>query len=105
VRGTLQLQATARIPPMRVLLEVEPSKQSWDGFVLDRIDVLGIVRKIVAKGFVVRLPTEKIKPMAIPIGIEPTISVKGRPVELEIHLAELSIARELIWLGASVEVK
>jgi hypothetical protein len=43
--------------------------------------------------------------MAIPIGIEPTISVKGRPVELGIRLAELSIARELIWLGASVEVK
>jgi hypothetical protein len=125
VKGTLRLEATAerilaspRFPPLKVKLEIEPSKESWAavqaildsktgvcGFAVDKIDVLGLVRGIVNKGFDVRLPTEKIKPMAIPVGIEPSMNVHGRTVALDIRLGDLAITENVIWLGAKVAVK
>jgi len=36
-------------------------------YVVEKVNVRGIVQRIVDKGFNVRLPTEKIKPMAVPI--------------------------------------
>ncbi|MGE5126198.1 MAG: hypothetical protein ACM3PV_07905 [Betaproteobacteria bacterium] len=126
VQGTLVLSATAeqilvtpRFPRILVKLEIEPSAESWAavqrildarktgvcGFVLDRIDVLSIVRGIVDKGFEVRLPTEKIRPMAIPVGVEPTMSVHGTPVALEIRVGGLAITPQALWLGADVSVQ
>jgi hypothetical protein len=66
--------------------------------------VRGIVQRLVDKGFNVRLPTEKIKPMAVPVGIEPTMEVRGKPVALGIKLGELAITEHVIWLGAHVSV-
>jgi hypothetical protein len=125
VSGTLRLEATAerilaspRFPPLKVKLEIEPSKESWAavqaildsktgvcGFAVDKIDVLGLVRGIVSKGFDVRLPTEKIKPMAIPVGIEPSMNVQGHPVALDIRVGGLAITEHVIWLGANVAVR
>jgi len=50
------------------------------------------------------LPTERIKPMAVPVGIEPTMEVRGQPVALGIKLGDLAITEEMIWLGARVSV-
>jgi hypothetical protein len=124
VAGSLLLRATdkeilaePRFPTVRVNLEVEPSTRSWAavqkvldekegvcGFVVDKVDILGLVRRIVDKGFDVRLPTEKIRPMAVPVGIEPTLQVRGQPVALGIKLGELAITEHVIWLGAHVSV-
>ena len=60
---------------------------------------------IVDKGFEVRLPTERIRPMAIPVGVAPTMTVDGRPVALDIRLGGLAITEQVIWLGANVAVK
>jgi hypothetical protein len=43
--------------------------------------------------------------MAVPVGIEPTMQVRGRAVELSIKLGELAITEHMIWLGANVSVK
>ena len=124
VAGALVLTATAKeilaspkFPLIKVNLKVDPSDESWAavqkileekhgvcGYVLDKVDVLKIVRGLIDKGFDVRLPTEKIKPMAIPVGIEPTMQVQGRQVELGIKLGELAITEDMIWLGAHVSV-
>jgi hypothetical protein len=72
--------------------------------VLDKVNVLKIVQGLIDRGFNVRLPTEKIKPMAIPVGIEPSMDVKGRKVELGIKVGELAITGDMIWLGAHVSV-
>jgi hypothetical protein len=124
VRGGLALGASAgqilvepRFPVVKVNLKVIPSERSWAalreilddqegicGFVVDKVDVLGLVRKIIDQGFDVRLPTEKIKPMAVPVGIEPTMVVRGEPVALEIRIGELAITEHVIWLGAHVSV-
>ena len=102
---------------IKVNLKVEPSEESWAavqkildekdgvcGYVVDKVNVLGIVQRLIDKGFNVRLPTEKIKPMAVPVGIEPTMKVRGQPVALGIKLGELAITEHMIWLGANVSV-
>jgi hypothetical protein len=124
VSGSLELTATTqqilaepRFPPLKVNLKVEPSEESWAkvralieskgglcGFVLDKVDVPGILERLVGKGFNVRLPTEKIKPMAIPVGIAPTMEVRGEPVTLDIAVGGMAITEHVIWLGADVDV-
>ena len=42
--------------------------------------------------------------MAVPVGIEPTMEVRGQPVALAIKLGELAITEHMIWLGANVSV-
>jgi hypothetical protein len=124
VAGGLVLTATAkdilaepRFPLIKINLKVNPSAESWGavkkilddkqgicGFAVDKVDVLGLVKKLIDKGFTVRLPTEKIKPMAVPVGIEPEMDVRGQRVELGIKLGELAITEQMIWLGAHVSV-
>jgi hypothetical protein len=124
VAGSLVLSATAEdilaspsFPVIKVNLKVKPSEESWGavqkildektglcGYVVEKVNVLGLVQKIIDRGFNVRLPTEKIKPMAVPVGIEPTMEVRGQPVALAIKLGELAITEHMIWLGARVSV-
>ena len=56
------------------------------GFVLDKVDIAGVLEGLIGKGFNVRLPTEKIKPMAIPVGIAPTMTVRGEPVTIGVKV-------------------
>ncbi|MET0554891.1 MAG: hypothetical protein ABW221_17750 [Vicinamibacteria bacterium] len=124
VRGTLALAAhegrilaTPRFPVTRVRLEVEPSKESWAevqkllderegvcGFLVDKIDITKVVRDSLAKGFNVRLPTEKLKPVAIPVGIEPQIAVAGKTLHFTVELGGLAITEHALWIGANVKV-
>jgi hypothetical protein len=124
VAGGLVLTATAkdilaepRFPQTKINLKVVPSEKSWAavdgilggkdglcGYAVEKVNVRGIVQKLVDKGFNVRLPTEKIKPMAVPVGIEPTMMVRGQPVALSIKLGDLAITEDVIWLGARVSV-
>jgi len=117
VLGAKDILAQPRFPLIKINLKVLPSEQSWAavdrilgekeglcGYVVDKVNVRGIVQKLVDKGFNVRLPTEKIKPMAVPVGIEPTMEVRGRPVALAIKLGDLAITEDVIWLGARVSV-
>jgi hypothetical protein len=125
VAGTLVLTATAReilasprFPVTKIKLKIEPSQESWSavekiladkegicGYVVDKVNVLGIVQGLIERGFNVRLPTEKIKPMAIPVGIEPSMQVRGKQVELGIKVGELAITDKMIWLGAEIRVE
>jgi hypothetical protein len=125
VAGGIVLTATAReilasprFPLIKVNLKVQPSQASWAavekiledkeglcGYVVEKVNVLKIVQGLVERGFNVRLPTEKLKPMAVPVGIEPTMQVRGQPVELAIKVAELAITERMIWLGADVRVE
>ncbi len=122
--GALHLTATEteivmqpRLPRLRVHLDVRPSAESWAaaqkvlddkrglcGFVLDRVDIMGVVQRLIGRGFDVRLPTEKVKRMALPVSIEPTLLVRGAPVALGIRVGDLAITEHTIWLGAHVAV-
>ena len=122
--GALHLRATdteivvqPRLPRLRVHIDVNPSAESWAaaqtilddkrglcGFVLDRADVMGVVERLIEKGFEVRIPTEKVTAMALPVGVENTLLVRGEPVALGIRVGDLVITEHAIWLGAHVSV-
>jgi hypothetical protein len=122
VSGALELTATTqqilvspRFPVVKVNLKVEPSPESWAvvqrildsqggvcGFVVDKVDIKGALEGLLDKGFSVRLPTEKIKAMAIPVGIAPTMTVRGEPVRIDVKVSELAVTEHMIWLGADV---
>ncbi len=122
VSGSLHLTATARqilavpkFPVVKVNLKVEPSSESWAavqrildgkggvcGFVLDKVDIAGVLDDLIGKGFDVRLPTERIKAMAIPVGIAPTMIVRGEPITISVKVGDLAITEHMIWLGADV---
>lgn len=122
--GALDLTATdasilvrPRLPRLRVHVDVTPSPESLAaaqkvlddkrglcGFVLDRVDIMGAVNRLIARGFDVRVPTEKVTAMALPVGVEPTLLVRGEPVALGIRVGDLAITEHAIWLGAHVTV-
>ncbi len=122
VAGALQLTATAReilasprFPVIKVNLKVEPSAQSWAavqaildskggvcGYVVDKVNIRGVLEGLIGKGFNVRLPTEKIKPMAVPVGIAPTMRVGEKTIRIDVKLSDLAITDHMIWLGADV---
>ncbi len=115
---TREILASPKFPLIKVNLKVQPSAESWAavqkildeqtgvcGYVVEKVNVLKIVQGLIERGFNVRLPTEKIKPMAIPVGIEPTMQVRGKPVELAIKVGELAVTETMIWLGADVRVE
>ena len=122
--GALDLTATdasilvrPRLPRLRVHVDVTPAPESLAaaqkilddkrglcGFVLDRVDIMGAVNRLIARGFDVRVPTEKVTAMALPVGVEPTLLVRGEPVALGIRVGDLAITEHAIWLGAHVTV-
>lgn len=124
VRGALLLSSTAeaivmspRFPTLTINLKVLPSAESWAavekvvadqegvcGFVLGKVDLPQFVRRIVEKGFNVRLPTEKLKPMAVPVGIAPSVSIHGKLLTLGLRVSSLAITENAIWLGANVAI-
>jgi hypothetical protein len=124
VSGTLHLTATARqilaapkFPVIKIKLKVVPSPESWAtvqkilddqhgicGFVLDKVNIPGVLDGLVGKGFDVRLPTEKLKPLAVPVGIAPTMVVRGEPLTIDVKVGHLAITEQMIWLGANVSL-
>jgi hypothetical protein len=114
---TRQILAVPKFPEVQVNLKVEPSPGSWAavqqilddkegvcGFVLDKVNIAGVLEGLIGKGFNVRLPTEKIKPMAIPVGIAPTLTVRGQPITIAVKVGNLAITEHMIWLGADVSL-
>jgi hypothetical protein len=125
VRGTLLLTSTSQgivasphFPKTKVNLRVRPSAASWAavqklldekaglcGFVLDRVDIRGLVEGLLGRGFDVTLPTDSIRPMAIPVGLAETMTVRGRPVTIGVEVGALAITKDMIWLGADVSLR
>lgn len=112
-----QILAEPVFPRLEIKLRVKPSNESWAaaqkilddktgvcGFVLDRVNVMEIIKRLIDKGFKVRLPTEKIGALALPVGISPSMSVRGETVAMNIKVSELAITPQMIWLGADVAV-
>jgi hypothetical protein len=124
VAGALQLTATAReilaspkFPVIKVNLKVEPSAESWAavqaildskggvcGYVVDKVDIRSVLEGLIGKGFNVRLPTEKIKPMAVPVGIAPTMKVRDEVLRIDVKVSDLAITEHMLWLGADVKL-
>ncbi len=110
-----QILAAPRFPTVKVNLKVVPSPESWQavqkilddkegmcGYVLGKVNIPGVLEGLIGKGFNVRLPTERIKPLAVPVGIAPTLNVRGEAVTVVVKVGHLAITEHMIWLGADV---
>jgi hypothetical protein len=108
------IMVTPRLPSLHVRIRVLPSKASWAlvqkvlddkggvcGFVLDRVNIRESLEGLFARGFNVRLPIERVKPMALPVGIAQTMAVHGTPVTMDVTDGNLTITDRMIWLGAN----
>jgi hypothetical protein len=69
------------------------------------VNIKGVLEGLIGKGFNVRLPTEKIKPMVVPVGVAPTLAVRGEPITIGVKVGDLAITEHMIWLGADVTLK
>lgn len=118
IRGS-RIVCTPVFPETRILLRLEPSKDSWDavnailaekhgacGWVLDKVDVPGMLEGLLQeKGFKVRLPVHKIRPFALPAGVRDTIEVGGRMLTFTTGTNTLRLDPDAIWYSADVTVK
>jgi hypothetical protein len=125
VSGTLVLTAKAeqilaapKFPVVRINLKVVPNPESWAkvqaildaqtgvcGYVVDKVNIRGVLEGLLGKGFNVRLPTEKIKPLAVPVGIAPSLKVHDEIIRIQVKVSELTITEDMIWLGADVKLE
>jgi hypothetical protein len=108
------ITVTPRLPSLYVRIRVQPSKASWAlvqkvlddkggvcGFVLDRVNIRRSIGDLFTRGFNVRLPIERVKPMALPVGIAQTMAVRDTPVTIDVTDGGLTITDRMIWLGAN----
>lgn len=122
--GALLLEATdtgivlqPKLPRLQVQVDVEPSAASWAafqqvlddkrglcGFIVDRVDILAAVKRVVARGFRVRIPTERVPSVALPVALQPSLVVRGAPVAVGIRIGALTVTDRTIWLGANLSL-
>lgn len=124
LRGALHLSTTndaivltPRIPATRIRVHVVPSPASWAkvqavldekggvcGFVLDRANIPGSLEEFLSRGFEVRLPTEKLKPWTLPIGLASSLTIREMPVHVAVTDGELAVTGDMIWLSADIDL-
>jgi len=122
LKGAIELSTTEdaivltpRVPTQRILVRVTPSRASWNavqqaldgiggvcGFVLDRVDVRGALEDFIGKGFSVGLPFERLKAIALPVGITSAMTIHGVPVRFSGTEGRAVITADMIWVGATV---
>lgn len=112
-----QLIVTPRLSPLRLHLKVVPSEASWAtvqrildsrrgvcGMVLSRVDIRGSLDRLLDKGFDVTIPTGRVRPVALPVGVHSALKVKGRSVPVVARAGAFTVTPDMIWLGAEVDI-
>jgi hypothetical protein len=114
-----EIVATPSFPETKLQLRVSPSPQTWAKvdaivagqsglcrWVLEQVDVKKLLaRQFQEKGFGVKLPLHKIKPFRFPAGLSESVTVRGRPLGLDVRAETLRIDDTAVWLGARVGVR
>ena len=109
------LVAGPDFPDLVVRLIVEPSEQTWRGVdaaikerswkcekALNAVNVTGILKDLLAKGFNVRVPKKIFKPIRLPAGLQASLSLEGQPYALGVTPLALRITPDILWFGADV---
>jgi hypothetical protein len=118
IRGS-RVVATPHFPETRLRIRVKPSQESWDaihailaekqgvcGWVLEKVNVPGILTNVAeTKGFNVRLPLEKLKPVILPAGVRDSVTVAGRMLAVSAQTNAIRIDPDAFWYSATVRVE
>ena len=126
VTGRIDLRTKGRrvvaalvFPETRLRIKVKPSKESWAaidsilgeqkhvcGWVLDKVNVPGLLENLTeTKGFNVKLPVDKLKPVILPAGIRDSVQVGGRSFAIDAQTKSLRIDPDAIWYSAAVKLE
>lgn len=114
-----EILAKPRFPETKLQLRVAPSPKTWARidaivasqtglckWVLEQVDVKKLLAKqFQEKGFGVKLPLHKIQPFRFPAGLSESVTVRGRPLALDVQAETVRIDHTAVWLGARVGVK
>jgi hypothetical protein len=122
VRGTFALElvdgrlvATPSFPDLAIKLQVEPSPQTWAA--LDRVlgqrslgcraalklvDVPGLVRRLLDRGFTVKVPSTIFRPLRLPVGLRREVKVGERTHLVQMIPRRVSLTPQIAWLSADL---
>jgi hypothetical protein len=114
-----KIVATLHFPETRWRLRVKPSQESWDavhalleehrgvcGWVLDKVDVPRLLTNLAEeKGFSVKLPLDKIRPVVLPAGIQDSVRVGERTLAIAAQTNTIRIDPDAMWFSARVRLE
>ena len=114
-----RVKSVLHFPETRLRLRVKPSKESWDaihaileekqgvcGWVLDKVNVPNILTNLTEeKGFSVKLPLDKLKPVLLPAGIQDSVTVGGNTIAISAQTNTIRIDPDAIWYSADVRLE
>jgi len=82
--------------------QVKDDKNSVCGMAIQKLDVRGIVQKIIDKGFNVKLPARLFKDIALPATVEQSVVLPGKTVSLGARPLALRVSESMVWYGVAI---
>jgi hypothetical protein len=109
------LVATPSFPDLKVNLEVEPSPETWREVsrvlsqrspqcraALKLVDVPALLRRLLGRGFDVKVPARVFHPLRLPAGLRREVAVGRRTHVVLTAPRRVAVTPEVVWLGADV---
>jgi len=103
---------------LKVRIFIDPSEQAWQAVdevvkaqragcqtALNKIDIKGILGRLVGRGFDVKIPQKIIKPVRLPAGIRQSLEMQGVRVALQVSSTGLKVSPDRLWYGANVSLE
>jgi hypothetical protein len=125
VKGSFALQlaegrltAVPSFPDIQMRLEVEPRPATWKALdralgqrpwrcraALGMVDVRGLVRRLLQQGLSVKIPARFFKPLRLPAGASPRLTLEGRTYTLAVNPREIVVGPRIVWYSADVSAR
>jgi len=100
---------------LAVRIFVVPTDQAWgavDAVVaaqragcraaLSKLNIKGILERLLGKGFNVKIPRKIMRPVRLPARVQGSLDVQGVKLNLEVTPAGLLVAQDRLWYGADL---
>ena len=78
---------------------VKDDKNGICGMAIKKIDLPALVKKIIDKGFKVKLPRTLFRPIALPATVEQSVEFQGKVVSLNARPIGLRVTSKMLWYG------
>jgi len=111
------LVAAPVFPDLSINLVVEPSEETWRAVArvlaergagcraaLKLVDVPSLLRRLLARGFDVKVPPRVLKPLRLSMALRRDVTVEGRTYVLEAAPRRIAGAPGFLWYGSDVKV-
>jgi hypothetical protein len=109
------LAVTPSFPDVKLRLQVEPSPETWKAVddvlgqrslqcraALKLADVRGLLRRLLDRGFTVKVPPRLFPPFRLPASLRRTVSLGERTHLVGMKPRRLSVTADIAWLAADV---